>query len=146
MWFPLSLRHSCLLVYYSLMLGYVIIGSLLVLLFAVWYDTSTCLILMWHLHGFIYVRTNWLYLRGWKPLDMRCSYFPVIFNLRGGQKLTPLFVGYCMIILAFILQFILHGCRESVLSGNANVILREFFVAEFPICLIALPALLLRCR
>ena len=51
-----------------------------------------------------------------------------------------------MILLAFILQFILHGCGESVLSRNANFILRELFVVNVPICLIVLPSLLRRLR
>ena len=37
-------------------------------------------------------------------------------------------------------KFILHGFREYALSNNANLILREFLVADFLILLIALPA------
>ena len=71
---------------------------------------------------------------------------PVIFNLRVGHKVAPLFVGYGKIFLSFVLQFILHGCREPVLSGNADLMIRSFLVADSPIFLIVLPSLHQRWR
>ena len=68
-------------------------------------------------------------------------HFPIIFDLHVLQKVITFFMGYRKIVLMFILKFILHGCRDSVLSGNANYIFIELFFADLRICLLKVPAL-----
>ena len=55
-----------------------------------------------------------------------------IVNLLSGQNFTLFYVGYVTIVLVFILQFILHGCMESVYSSNSNTVFVKLFVAEGP--------------
>ena len=50
-------------------------------------------------------------------------------------------MGYVMIGLIFILRLILHECRESVLSDNANDISVKLFVADGILFLIKLSTL-----
>ena len=101
---------------------------------------------MWHPNGVFAVRINRRWLRVCKPLDLDRSPFPIIFNLHGGQKFTPLLMGYGTIVLMFILQLILHEFRESILSGNLNNVFVKLFVACGPICLLKPSALHRRWR
>ena len=54
-------------------------------------------------------------------------------------------MGYGTICIVVILQFILHGCGESVLSRNFNNIFVKFFVADGPISCLEPSALRQRC-
>ena len=144
--FSLALSNYWFISQYVVMLVSMTLEGILFLLFAGQWDTNACFLLTQHPCGCIYVRIKRRFLRGCKPLDMIWSYFPLIFNLYGGKKFTPLFMGYETILLDFILQFTLHRCRDSILCGNTNIMLREFFVAESPIYLIILTTLHWSCR
>ena len=144
--FPLALRYSWIISQYSVLLIDMILGGLLGLLFTGRYYTSNWIILIRHPCGFVAARIDRLWLRGWTTIDVVRIPFPVIFNLHSGQKITPFFVEYGTMVLVLILQFILHGCRASILSGKANYIFIEFFVADVTIFLIVLPALLWKWR
>ena len=106
------------------------IGVILPMLFVDWYNTSTHLIITRNLNGGVNFRMNRCCLRGCKPLDIGHITFPIIFNLHSGQQVTPLFMGYGTIVLMFTLQLILHGFRESVISGNVNNTFIKLFVAD----------------
>ena len=139
--FTLATKNYYLLAKYAVPLISMMLGVLLSLLFADWQDTSPCLILTRHPVGVVIVRINQRCLRGCKTIDMCRITFTIIFNLHGGHKVKPLFMGYGIIVLVFIIKLILHGCRESILSGNGNYIFSEFFVVGISTFLLKLPAL-----
>ena len=129
----LSLRHSCLLAKYIIVLLPVTFRHIFSIMFTAWYDIGPCVLLARNPNGFIAIRINRCLLKGFKPLDLGRSPYPIIFNLHGGHKVTPLFMGYVMIFLMFILQSILHGCGDSVLSPNLNNVFVKCFVVYGPI-------------
>ena len=94
---------------------------------------------MWHPCGVVAVINTHHCLRGFNPINLGRRPFPVIFNLHGGQKVTPLFVGCENIVPVIILQLILNGCMDSILSGNANYTFIELFATDVLICLIVIP-------
>ena len=138
--FPLAFRHYRLLLQYTVTMGTTILGVILTLLLVGRQEASPCLLLMWHPCGRIAVRIVRCYLRGRKYFDLRRSSFPVFFCLHGGQKVTPFSVRHISTVLDFFIQFILNRCWKSFPCCNINIMIRELFVVDIPICLIILPA------
>ena len=58
--------------------------------------------------------------------------FPDDLNVHGRQKVTLFFMIYGLIVLLDILQFILNGCWDSVLSCNSNNVFINLFVEDVP--------------
>ena len=133
---PFSFRNYCLLAQHAIALCDMIPWILFPMLFVDSQDTSICLLITQNLNRVVSVRINRFFLGDYKPLDMGHSPFPVIFDLHGGQKDTPLVTVYGKIVLMFILKFILHGCKYSVLSSGLNNIFFNFFATYFPIRLL----------
>ena len=98
------------------------------------------------LYGCIAIIIGQLSLRGLKYFDLSYRLLFVIFCLHGGQKVTVLFMGNGPIVLTFIVHINLHGCWKSVISCNANLIIRELSFANCPIWFIILLPLHQRCR
>ena len=138
MWFILAIRHPVILVQHAVVLETFMLGVFPNLLVVGWYDTSPCLLLVRYLCRCITTIIGQRCVRGCKSFGLIQSSLSVIFCLHGGQKIALLFVGDEVIILIFVFHFILHGCWNSVLSWNVNLIVKELFFMDGPIYIIVL--------
>ena len=106
------------------------LGILLTLLFAGQQGTSPGLLLVYNPRHCIAVRVKCHRLLGYKYFDLIHIYLIVIVYLQFVQDFTQLFMGQGDIVLVFIIHIILHDFWESILSRNANIILRELSFAD----------------
>ena len=139
--FPFALSTSCLIENQAVLLYAVIFGVISLMMFAAYLDTSPSFLLTRHPNWVVSVRIKIPWLRGCKRLGLGHSPFPIIFNLYIGKKVIPIFIGYGTTVLIIILQLILRGFRDFVLSGNANDVFIKIFFIDGPMLLLKLSAL-----
>ena len=84
------------------------LGHIFPFLFVVSNYTSSYPLLTSYPNRFIDVRIV-CHFGDFKPLNLVCLNFPIIFDFDGGQEVTPIFVIQGTIVHFIILQLILHG-------------------------------------
>ena len=81
-----------------------------------------------------------------KSLDLGSVPLPVVFILQDGKENTPFFMGQGTKMRIFFIHIILHVCRKTIISGDADLILSQIAVADYPIILVIHITLLRRGR
>ena len=119
-----------------------ILGGLIVFLLCR-KNASPSLLLVWNPGACIAIRIQHNPLVG-KYFVLGSGNFPIIFSIQGVEEVTPLIIGKVMIFPILVLHLILNGCKETVLSSGAYLLLPELTVADFSIFLVEHVTLLLR--